>query len=732
MLDAAIDTPIQLGTSATSTYVTPSGKIIYYAVGGSGLGGIYDPKTRQFTPSKLPDGMVSRVPYSTGPATTSVGGKSFFAGGLTSEGFFQANPSDSVFIFDEKTNHWSTQQLSVARAVGAAVSAGDDAIFAGGILNDSIGGPLAVSDQVDIYNVQTGLWSVAHLSQAAPFVRSAVIGDRAFFLGSAYGNPAFSLDVFDARTGAWSTLKGSDLTVDSMTAVGQDLVFTCEAPQQLPNGSSQTDRFAKVFNSRTGKWSRQTFPLTGTYAATEVVGHEAVFYGGSIPGKPNASGTIAYILPKFVRVFNSDTNSWKKVAMPLAIGEYSYSIRPSHVGSKVVVVSDSGVLESLDLATGKSTTYRLLQKPDPNAVFQSAGDSLFLIGSTSLDQITLAKSFPPTPPVTSVVVDGLSHQAMNLPQPGSGVVSTVLGNEIYYVVGDVGSQPNYLPEPVQIYNSTTHRWRTDRRASLYNISSATSVDGKVLLVGSDLSLQKTIVSIYDSKTNRWSQVDRGAYRELIACTSVGDVAIFAGGKIPVEPDIGALADVYDALTGQWSRMQMPTPLENGLAVAGSLAASTEGPVAVSVGGRAIFTDGLNFNAFDLATGLWSTRQPVQLSSYTAAVIGTKAYFAGRNIYGDQLPIDVYDSLTDQWSGINYSPNAPSDFTPDSAIGLGGKLIVNGTFTLNKKKRAAVQIYDTDTGLWSGTGMVTERQNVNAVSLDAKAESRARPNFRAMI
>jgi hypothetical protein len=100
-------------------------------------------------------------------------------------------------VFDSVTGKWSTAELSVARTIGAAVSVGRFAIFAGGqtgwaFLAAYDPGACALifvaagSDYVfdaDLFDSASGLWSTAQLSASNYVICGASVGVFALFVG---------------------------------------------------------------------------------------------------------------------------------------------------------------------------------------------------------------------------------------------------------------------------------------------------------------------------------------------------------------------------------------------------------------------------------------------------------------------------------------------------------------------------------------------------------------------
>ncbi|KAJ1891318.1 hypothetical protein LPJ66_006990 [Kickxella alabastrina] len=108
---------------------------------------------------------------------------------------FKENPEDWIY---------SGQMLSVPRSSIAATSVGHFALFAGGRLQNDL-----YTDVVDIFNKQTGKWTVSHLSSNRSSIGAgSVAGRYALFAGGldASFRPMSVVDVYDTETGKWSTL----------------------------------------------------------------------------------------------------------------------------------------------------------------------------------------------------------------------------------------------------------------------------------------------------------------------------------------------------------------------------------------------------------------------------------------------------------------------------------------------------------------------------------------------
>ncbi len=156
---------------------------------------IYNPETGAWRTEKLP---VAQI-----PTATVVGNKAIFYGGVGKDG-----PLPLAYIYDIPTKMWSTTALSTPRFNVTATTVGPYAIFAGGSTNT-----VDALDAVDIYNSTTNTWTTAKLSTARAFVAAGSIGDSlAIFAGGGEINferrflttSSKQVDIFNIKTGLWS------------------------------------------------------------------------------------------------------------------------------------------------------------------------------------------------------------------------------------------------------------------------------------------------------------------------------------------------------------------------------------------------------------------------------------------------------------------------------------------------------------------------------------------------
>lgn len=155
---------------------------------------IYEPSTGIWTLKNL---SVARRYF----PTVQIGRKLFFAGGQTD--CFPCGVESVVDIFDLDTEVWSTAQLSKGRELLVAESNGSVGVFVGGE-DSNTGGE---TNLVDIYDSQTDTWTSATISQSRTNISVARNGNKAYFIGGNFGSNSFSnkIDVFDFSTKTFST-----------------------------------------------------------------------------------------------------------------------------------------------------------------------------------------------------------------------------------------------------------------------------------------------------------------------------------------------------------------------------------------------------------------------------------------------------------------------------------------------------------------------------------------------
>lgn len=255
-------------------------------------------------------------------AATALGDElAFFAGGQNHAG----NKSAAVDIFNASSLSWSVATLSAPRSMLAASSAaGRFALFAGGELAEHEGNTSKadVTDVVDVYDARSGGWSTAALSVPRKKLAATSVGDLAIFGGgylSGGGGSRAEWDMFDGGTGAWSAgnLSASRMRLQAATAGGKAL-FLGGMGEACGAYCTAVD----IFDGATRTWSTpSTGGLTrGRYEFAAVGVGDAVIVAG---GKQNTSaGAATGGAWDLVEMFSTATGAWTTSVAPAEARSY--------------------------------------------------------------------------------------------------------------------------------------------------------------------------------------------------------------------------------------------------------------------------------------------------------------------------------------------------------------------------------------------------------------------------
>jgi N-acetylneuraminic acid mutarotase len=199
------------------------------------------------------------------------GSKVYFAGGARGSALL---PSNSVDIYDLNTRLWSMSNMSVPREFPAGVSCGNKVMFAGGV--DFVTATSFAN--VDIYDVQSQKWISDHLSQARFGIAALSYGNEVLFAGGVelLSNQAFAtVDIYNINTGMWSSAALSE----ARTAMGYAVAGTKAVFAGGYNLYTVSDR-VDIYDFKTGTWSIATLPLARGFASATAIGNKVIIAGG--------------------------------------------------------------------------------------------------------------------------------------------------------------------------------------------------------------------------------------------------------------------------------------------------------------------------------------------------------------------------------------------------------------------------------------------------------------------
>lgn len=252
-------------------------------------------------------------------AAASTSRYALFGGGLSSAGH------TDVDIWDLETGVWTTSTLRTAKYELAATAVGRFVLFAGGRTSSSA----ASSSEVDIWDTSTNSWSYATLllpsGSLAPRRRlgATSVGKYALFGFGGFGTSFSSaVNIWDSEQNQWLT--GTLLSANSRmelaaTSVGNFALFgggirNAYAPQSTVNIWNSS---AAVWNS----WTATTLSIARSALAATSVGKYALFAGGRTD---NTAGESTAVSSDVVDIWDSTTRSWIP-ATTLSIPRYDLS-----------------------------------------------------------------------------------------------------------------------------------------------------------------------------------------------------------------------------------------------------------------------------------------------------------------------------------------------------------------------------------------------------------------------
>lgn len=276
---------------------------------------IYDTSTNSWKITHLPQ---SRSFY----AMAIAGNKAFYAGGN--------NNSMKMDIYDASSDSWSVKDFDAARPGMSAIGFKNKLYFAGGfdIKDDSLikvcddygascdSVPVWVAtDRVDVLDVSTNTWSVAHLSEARSGAASAILGNKIVFAGGAkpyvdnfYPRELYSpvADFYNTTDDSWSSSwYGPANTMMVEYDVGAHGIHTV-GTKMLIQEAGNSDKIY-IYDDITSSWSVAQMPHPRSADMLDrgkivQVDNELVFFGQYSDRSNNGCTGID--------TYNSLTNTW--------------------------------------------------------------------------------------------------------------------------------------------------------------------------------------------------------------------------------------------------------------------------------------------------------------------------------------------------------------------------------------------------------------------------------------
>ncbi len=238
----------------------------------------------------------------------SIGNKIFFYSGTKLVGT-SSLLSDQVEIFDIQTGIRQVSSVpdGAPRETATTAVLSSKIIIAGGY------GSLGTTSRVDLYDTLTGVWSTKDLSVARRDMAGAATADKAFFGGGVNTGNSKVVDIYDLASNTWTATQFPNATLPSQrtllsaAAVGNKILFA--------GGRTNSYRdLVSVYNTDTDTWLPNTnLSEYKCYLTSVVYKNKAYFIGGQ--ASPDGSPTTNYPSDT-IDIYDSVNDSWSTLKIP--------------------------------------------------------------------------------------------------------------------------------------------------------------------------------------------------------------------------------------------------------------------------------------------------------------------------------------------------------------------------------------------------------------------------------
>jgi len=234
-----------------------------------------------------------------GLAATSSGNLVFFAGGSSGDLVEEKSFFNEVDIYNMSNGIWSTATLSQGRESFAATSVGSLVMFGGGYCPSNCAGPY-YPNVVDIYNVMSGTWTTATLSQGRQNLAATTVASRFVLFAGGYDGSVFSnvVDIYDSLIGVWNTTTLSQARQYIAAASIYNLAFLGGGATNI--FGNQSSNLVDIFNATSQAWSTATLSQARYWLAAAAIGDIVAFGGGT-------DGSTYYSV---VDMYSATSNIW--------------------------------------------------------------------------------------------------------------------------------------------------------------------------------------------------------------------------------------------------------------------------------------------------------------------------------------------------------------------------------------------------------------------------------------
>lgn len=297
-------------------------------------------------------------------AAVSAGGKVISAGGSNYP--FWDN-FDDVDIYDKETGVWTVEHLTLGRTItGGAVACENKVFFAGGHIHISPGS-LDYTDLIDIYDTETNTWSIDNLSIPRCFIGGVAAGGKIYFAGGATGEQAVTnrIDIYNMETGEW--------TIDSLSEARAFIAAIAYGDKIYFAGGSKpynvTSTLIEVYNIADSIWEDPMNLQTTRIVTALNVKNSLVFTG--VCNYLELTGVIN-IGPSngVVEIYYPETNQWEYSVTNLnparvLYAHISYGNKAYYAGGGISAMTDKiNILEYFGQCLPEGITFSTQEEID--------------------------------------------------------------------------------------------------------------------------------------------------------------------------------------------------------------------------------------------------------------------------------------------------------------------------------------------------------------------------------
>ena len=310
-------------------------------------------------------------------------GKIIVAGGLKYWKWYQ-NAADVVgetnlWIYDEATMTWTSQPSTDNRFYSSAVTDGNIAIFAGGLVMNptpsSILDGFSLSDAYEIYDSQTDTWSTGTLPPNGARAKISACHCDGYFLfvgGALNHNIASSrIDIYDGANWTTQNLISSARAVEDCAVAGNKILFAGGLIHDLNfhHGGSFIFSTVNVFDP-------QTQSFTQTNLTRPLMDFRMASYGRRAAASPGVS------FPGSVYTAYNEVQVYEDASWVNTISENNnekVSIYPNPTNNKISVSIENNINGALKTEIFDILGNRLLVSTENTINLENFSNGIYLI-----------------------------------------------------------------------------------------------------------------------------------------------------------------------------------------------------------------------------------------------------------------------------------------------------------------------------------------------------------------